>query len=282
VTASAERLDHRVPEPELMAEPARARAYAAADFSEVNQGSVDRFRATFPDATKGRVVDLGCGPADIPLRLARALPGIEVTAVDGARAMLDHARGAATGSGLGRRVRLVAARVPALPFGALRFDACISNSLLHHLTDPIAARGLHRRGGAGAARGVRARAACLRSRQRASLGGGGTDNGRVEKGMIFEIDTSRKRETIDITERVREVLAALDRAIPEHAGWLHDRIDDNAQAHILASILGPSEIVPIENGELRLGRWQALMLVELDGPRRSRRVMVTLTRAEAV
>ena len=136
--------------------------------------------------------------------------------------------------------------------------------------------------------------------------------------MIFEIDTKRKRETIDITEQVREVvrhsglergichvmvlhataaivvnenddpnigvdlLAALDRAVPEHAGWLHDRIDDNAQAHILASILGPSELVAIENGELRLGRWQGLMLVELDGPRRSRRVMVTLTRAEAV
>ena len=136
--------------------------------------------------------------------------------------------------------------------------------------------------------------------------------------MIFEIDTKRKRETIDITEQVREVvrhsrlergtchvmvlhataaivvnenddpnigvdlLAALDRAVPEHAGWLHDRIDDNAQAHILASILGPSELVAIEHGDLRLGRWQGLMLVELDGPRRSRRVMVTLTRAEPV
>jgi len=136
--------------------------------------------------------------------------------------------------------------------------------------------------------------------------------------MIFEIDTKRKRETIDITEQVRavvrhsklergichvmvlhataaivvnenddpnigvDVLSALERAVPEHAGWLHDRIDDNAQAHILASILGPSELVAIENGELRLGRWQGLMLVELDGPRRSRRVMVTLTRAEAV
>ena len=131
--------------------------------------------------------------------------------------------------------------------------------------------------------------------------------------MLFEIDTSRKRETIDITDRVREIvrrsklerglchvmvlhataaivvnenddpnigtdlLTALDGAIPEHAGWLHDRIDNNAQAHILASILGPSEIVPVENGDLRLGRWQGLILVELDGPRRSRRVLVTLT-----
>jgi secondary thiamine-phosphate synthase enzyme len=136
--------------------------------------------------------------------------------------------------------------------------------------------------------------------------------------MLFEIDTTRKRETIDITDRVREIvrrsklerglchvmvlhataavvvnenddpnigtdlLTALDGAIPEHAGWLHDRIDNNAQAHILASILGPSEIVPVENGDLRLGRWQGLMLVELDGPRRSRRVVVTLTPTIAI
>jgi len=79
-----------------------------------------------------------------------------------------------------------------------------------------------------------------------------------------------------------DLLKALDGAVPEHAGWLHDRVDDNAQAHILASVLGPSEIVPIENGDLRLGRWQGLMLIELDGPRRGRRVAVTVTRAESV
>ncbi|HUE39873.1 MAG TPA: YjbQ family protein [Candidatus Binatia bacterium] len=45
---------------------------------------------------------------------------------------------------------------------------------------------------------------------------------------------------------------------------------------MLASILGPSELVPVENGDLCLGRWQGLMLVELDGPRRARRVKVTL------
>jgi secondary thiamine-phosphate synthase enzyme len=137
--------------------------------------------------------------------------------------------------------------------------------------------------------------------------------------MVLEIDTTRKRETIDITERVRgivrsaqpklerglchvmvlhataaivvnenddpnigvDLLTALDRMVPEHDGWLHDRIDDNAQAHILASLLGPSEIVPVENGDLRLGRWQGLMLVELDGPRRGRHVLVTLMPAAA-
>ena len=45
-----------------------------------------------------------------------------------------------------------------------------------------------------------------------------------------------------------DVLTALDRAVPDHAGWLHDRVDNNAQAHIKASILGASELMPIEGG----------------------------------
>ena len=71
-----------------------------------------------------------------------------------------------------------------------------------------------------------------------------------------------------------DLLTALDRTVPKRGGWLHDRIDDNAQSHILASILGPSETVPIEDGRLLLGTWQAILLVELDGPRSERRVAV--------
>lgn len=71
-----------------------------------------------------------------------------------------------------------------------------------------------------------------------------------------------------------DLLRALDGAFPEKNDWLHDRIDDNAQSHILASILGPSETVPVEDGKLLLGTWQAILLVELDGPRAERRVAV--------
>ncbi len=67
-----------------------------------------------------------------------------------------------------------------------------------------------------------------------------------------------------------DVITALDRAVPDHAGWLHDRVDDNAHAHIKASILGASELMPIEEGELALGTWQAILLMEFDGPRRRR------------
>jgi secondary thiamine-phosphate synthase enzyme len=63
-----------------------------------------------------------------------------------------------------------------------------------------------------------------------------------------------------------DILEALTRLIPE-GRWRHDRVDNNAAAHIKATILGPSEAVPIRGGRLGLGTWQSLMLVELDGPR---------------
>ena len=64
----------------------------------------------------------------------------------------------------------------------------------------------------------------------------------------------------------QDILDAMGRLVPEGA-WRHDRIDNNAAAHIKATILGPSETVPVRDGALRLGTWQSLMLVELDGPR---------------
>jgi len=130
--------------------------------------------------------------------------------------------------------------------------------------------------------------------------------------MIIEVSSSLPKQCIEITDEVRRVvrasgverglchvmvlhataavivnenddpnigidlLDALDRAIPDHAGWLHDRIDNNAHAHIKASILGPSETLQIDAGDLVLGTWQGIMVVELDGPRRGRRVSVRI------
>ncbi len=71
-----------------------------------------------------------------------------------------------------------------------------------------------------------------------------------------------------------DLLDALDRLIPDGI-WRHDRVDGNAASHIQAAILGPGEMIPVRNGELLLGRWQAVMLAELDGPR-ERRIIVTL------
>jgi secondary thiamine-phosphate synthase enzyme len=58
--------------------------------------------------------------------------------------------------------------------------------------------------------------------------------------------------------------------------WLHDRQDDNGDAHIKAGLVGPSETIPIIDGQLGLSTWQGVFFCEFDGPRRDRRVVVTL------
>jgi secondary thiamine-phosphate synthase enzyme len=71
-----------------------------------------------------------------------------------------------------------------------------------------------------------------------------------------------------------DTLDALDKLVPAGV-WRHDRVDGNAASHIQAAILGPGETIPVQQGRLLLGTWQAVMLVELDGPR-ERRVIVTV------
>jgi secondary thiamine-phosphate synthase enzyme len=71
-----------------------------------------------------------------------------------------------------------------------------------------------------------------------------------------------------------DLLDALEKLIPEGI-WRHDQVDSNGAAHLKAAILGPSETIPIQDGRLALGTWQAVMLVELDGPR-DRKVIVTI------
>ncbi len=79
----------------------------------------------------------------------------------------------------------------------------------------------------------------------------------------------------------RDFLSALDRVIPRHAGYLHDRIDNNAHAHIKSAIVGSSVTIPLSDGHLGLGTWQAIMLCEFDGPRSRRRVVIKIIPASA-
>jgi len=122
-------------EPEVMDEKANAEAYAKADFSEVNQRFVDGFLAAFPQCRSSRVLDLGCGPADIPIRLAQTARQITIVAVDASEPMLEWGRDAVQEAGLEPRVSLLLAKLPDFP-SLPPFDAVISNSLLHHLPDP--------------------------------------------------------------------------------------------------------------------------------------------------
>jgi len=128
---------------------------------------------------------------------------------------------------------------------------------------------------------------------------------------IVEVSTSRARELVDITDEARrevarsqvvdgtcalyahgataalmvqenddpnialDVLDCLDGLIP--AGrWRHDRVDDNGAAHIQAGLVGPSETIPIRGGRLALSTWQNVFLCDFDGPRRARRILVTI------
>jgi len=75
-----------------------------------------------------------------------------------------------------------------------------------------------------------------------------------------------------------DIIFALNKAIPEHAGYKHDSIDNNAHAHIKASIIGPSEVILIKDGKLQLGRWQGIALAEFDGPR-DRSVIVKILKS---
>lgn len=73
---------------------------------------------------------------------------------------------------------------------------------------------------------------------------------------------------------VDDYLKWIERYIPPNAGWRHDEVDDNAYAHIASAIIGSSRVIPIRNGELVLGTWQEVMVVELDGPRDSRKLVI--------
>lgn len=126
----------RIPEPELMEDPEQALAYARADFSEPHQMFMDCLARRFPDLTPHRVLDLGCGTADITLRFGRAYPSCELTGVDGAEAMLALGREAVKRSGMEGRIKLITGRLPGAPLPLQGFDTVISNSLLHHLADP--------------------------------------------------------------------------------------------------------------------------------------------------
>jgi len=69
-----------------------------------------------------------------------------------------------------------------------------------------------------------------------------------------------------------DIEAALSRIVPDD-DYEHDRIDDNAAAHLRALVLGESVTVPITDGRPDLGTWQSILFVECDGPR-TRRVRV--------
>ena len=128
----------RVTEPELMDDAEQARAYSEADFATPHQAVVSHFLDRFPDFDRGRVIDLGCGPADVTSRLARALPHATFLGVDGAEAMIELGRARLAREGLDGRVTLEHRLLPDAALRALGpFDGAVCTGALHHFHDPM-------------------------------------------------------------------------------------------------------------------------------------------------
>ncbi len=127
----------RIPEPELMDGPAQVEAYARADFSAANELFLNLYQERFGNPGAGALVlDLGCGPADIPIRFARAFPNTFLHGVDASGPMVEEAQRSVKQAGLTERIRVFQKELPHDDLPAGGYDVLLSNSLLHHLHDP--------------------------------------------------------------------------------------------------------------------------------------------------
>ena len=72
-----------------------------------------------------------------------------------------------------------------------------------------------------------------------------------------------------------DVVNLLRKMIPQGV-WLHDAQDGNGDAHLKSGLVGPSETIPLIEGELGLSTWQNIFFCEFDGPRKERRVVCTV------
>ncbi|MDA0836612.1 MAG: class I SAM-dependent methyltransferase [Planctomycetota bacterium] len=126
----------RQPEHELMHGTA-ALAYAAADFESVNEAYVKSLLTMTGGKPGARIVDLGTGPGDIPIRIVLARPDWKMTGVDGSKDMLHLARDAERRASLSTTISWVCADAKASGLPASSFEILISNSILHHVGNPI-------------------------------------------------------------------------------------------------------------------------------------------------
>jgi ubiquinone/menaquinone biosynthesis C-methylase UbiE len=128
----------RIPEPELMNETEQAQAYAQADFAEPHDRCIELLKTALPDLPQtGTALDLGCGSGDVTLRLARALPDWCIDGLDGSPAMLHYGYQVVHEAGLEQRITLHTAYLPDAEAPRDRYTLIFSNSLLHHLADPM-------------------------------------------------------------------------------------------------------------------------------------------------
>lgn len=129
----------RIPEPEEMDESGEIEAYASA----TAQAYLDSIDGTFVEhvlrlgASRGLALDIGTGPGQIPLKIARQLPHLEIIGMDLSEAMLKVARQQASALGMDRQVKFQLGNGNRLEFRNQSLDLVLCNSVLHHLQDPV-------------------------------------------------------------------------------------------------------------------------------------------------
>ena len=128
----------RLLEPELMIEPEQVSAYANADFDEPHSNFIKMLGSSYNSGGDLRsVLDLGCGPGDVTFKFAAAFPETIIDAVDGSGEMLDFANKIlAKKPELHGRINYHHSMIQEFR-SSQKYDLIFSNSLLHHLPDPM-------------------------------------------------------------------------------------------------------------------------------------------------
>ena len=127
----------RIVEPEVMDTAEAAEAYDAMGHGEVDQAFVDRVITL--GASTGHFLDVGTGPAQIPILLAQRCPNIHITAIDLSEEMLKIAKRHVANAGLTDQITLECIDAKTLPYPDNTFDGLISNSIVHHIHDAMKA-----------------------------------------------------------------------------------------------------------------------------------------------
>jgi len=73
----------------------------------------------------------------------------------------------------------------------------------------------------------------------------------------------------------RDISNALEKVAPQNARYQHT--EGNADAHVKSMLVGTAQVIPVENGQLLLGRWQGIFFCEFDGPRQRTCIVKTIS-----